>query len=159
ALYGRLRHVSYFLSTVTRPCFATGTVDLVPNNFSEMRDVLRQATSDPLVVAAASPPDRHGYFSLGTNADYVASFIGRCRFFLEANSRMPRTFGRNQIHISQVVGWCHADYPLVELPVEDPRPIDERIAAFVAERVPTGATLQTGIGSTPNAILTALRGH
>src|SRR5262245_18529840 len=109
----RLRHVSYFLSHVTRPCFHAGTVDLVPNNFSEMRDLLRGRTNDPLVLAAASPPDRHGYFSLGLNADYVSSFIGRARFFLEANEQVPRTFGRNQIHISQVVGWTTADYPLV----------------------------------------------
>src|SRR4029077_6129862 len=47
----RLRHVSYFLSHVTRPHFHAGTIDLVPNNFSEMRDLLRDATTDPLVVA------------------------------------------------------------------------------------------------------------
>jgi acyl-CoA hydrolase len=155
----RLRHVSYFLSHVTRDCFRRGTVDLVPNNFSEMRDILRARTADPLVLATASPPDRHGYFSLGLNADYVSSFIGRARFFLEANRRVPRTFGRNQIHITQVVGWSEADYPLVEVPPPPVSEDDRRIAAFVAERVGNGATLQTGIGSIPNAILTALSDH
>jgi acyl-CoA hydrolase len=158
--YGdRLRHVSYFLSHVTRPCFHAGTVDLVPNNFSEMRDILRTRTRDPLVLATSSPPDRHGYFSLGLNADYAASFIGRARFFLEANRRVPRTFGRNQIHISQVVGWSEADYPLAEVP---PAPVgddDRRIAAFVAERIRDRSTLQTGIGAIPNAILSALYDH
>ena len=159
-VYGdRLRHVSYFLSHVTRLCFAAGTVDLVPNNFSEMRALLAAATTDPLVIASASPPDRHGYFSLGLNADYVASFIGRARFFLEANTRMPRTFGRNQVHVSQVVGWCDADYPLLETEPATISDTDRRIAEFVAERVPNGATLQVGIGSTPNAILSALSGH
>lgn len=155
----RLRHVSYFLSHVTRPCFRAGTIDLVPNNFSEMRSILKQATNDPLVLAAASPPDRHGYFSLGLNADYVSSFIGRARFFLEANTQMPRTFGRNQVHISQVVGWSHADYPLVEVVPSAIDAADERIAALVAERIPNGATLQAGIGSIPNAILSALVDH
>ncbi len=155
----RLRHVSYFLSNVTRPCFAAGTVDLVPNNFSEMRAILSERTSDPLVLAAASPPDRHGYFSLGLNADYVASFIGRARFFLEANRQMPRTFGRNQVHISQVVGWSEADYPLVELAPSIVGETDRRIAALVAERIPDAATIQVGIGATPNAILSALAGH
>jgi acyl-CoA hydrolase len=155
----RLRHVSYFLSHVTRPCFRAGSVELVPNNFSEMRDILRGHTRDPLVIAAASPPDRHGYFSLGLNADYVSSFIGRARFFLEANPQVPRTFGRNQIHISQVVGWCTADYSLVEVPPPPPTELDRRIAAFVAERIPHRATLQTGIGAIPNAILSALAGH
>jgi acyl-CoA hydrolase len=154
-----LQHVSYFLSKVTRPCFAAGTVDLVPNNFSEMRAILRDATVDPLVIAAASLPDRHGYFSLGLNADYVASFIGRARFFLEANRQMPRTFGRNQVHISQVVGWSEADYPLVELESPDVTEIDQRIADHVAARIPNGATLQVGIGSIPNAILSRLVDH
>ncbi|MET0147234.1 MAG: acetyl-CoA hydrolase/transferase C-terminal domain-containing protein [Ilumatobacteraceae bacterium] len=155
----RIRHRSYFLSHVTRPCYAAGTIDLVPSNFSEMRDLLRAATTDPLVVAAASPIDRHGYFSLGVSADYTASFIGRARFFLEANRQMPRTFGRNQLHISQVVGWCEVDRPLLEV---DPAPsadVDARIAGYIAERIPDGATIQVGIGAIPNAILAALADH
>ena len=67
------------------------------------------------MAAAASPLDRHGYFSLGVSADYVASFIGRARFFLEVNHRMPRTFGRNQLHVSQVAGWTEVDRPLIEV--------------------------------------------
>ncbi|MEO7398488.1 MAG: acetyl-CoA hydrolase/transferase C-terminal domain-containing protein [Ilumatobacteraceae bacterium] len=158
--YGdRLRHVSYFLSHVTRPCFRAGTVDLVPNNFSEMRAILRDVTTDPLVVAAASPPNRHGYFSLGLNADYVASFIGRARFFLEANRQMPRTFGQNQIHVSQVAGWCEADHQLIEVAPASVSDRDLRIAAFVAERIPDRATIQVGIGGIPNAILSTLVDH
>jgi acyl-CoA hydrolase len=155
----RLRHMSYFLSHVTRPCFTAGTIDLVPNNFSEMRNILRERTHDPLVLAAASPLDRHGYFSLGVNADYAASFIGRARFFLEANAQQPRTFGRNQIHVSQVLGWVEVDRPLVESPPPPRTELDDRIAALVAERIPDRATIQTGIGSIPNAILAALADH
>ncbi len=154
-----VRHVSYFLSHVTRPCFRAGTIDLVPSNFSEMRDVLVSHTADPLVLASASPPDRHGYFSLGVSADYVSSMIGRARIFLEANAQMPRTFGRNQVHISQVVGWSLADYPLIELAPAPMSDADRRIGALVAERVPNGATLQVGIGGIPNAIIDELRDH
>ena len=122
-----------------------------------MRDDPARRTTDPLVLAAASPLDRHGYFSLGVNADYVASFIGRARFFLEANARMPRTFGRNQIHVSQVEGWIEVDRPLVEVaPAGARRRRRPRIAALVAERIPDGATIQIGIGAIPNAILAAL---
>ena len=159
AMSSSVRHVSYFLSHITRPCFHEGTVDLVPNNFSEMRDVLLAATTDPLVIAAASPPDRHGYFSLGVSADYTASFIGKARFFLEANRRMPRTFGRNQLHISQIVGWCESDYPLLEVPPAATTDADRRIGQFVAERIRSGATVQVGIGGIPNAVLDALAGH
>jgi acyl-CoA hydrolase len=155
----RLRHRAYFLSHVTRACFEAGTIDLVPNNFSEVRAIMRDRTVDPLVLAAASPPDRHGYFSLGTNADYVASFIGRARFFLEANAQMPRTFGRNSIHISQVVGWVEVDRPLIEVAPIAVDDVDRQIAQHVAERIPDGACLQAGIGSVPSAILLALEHH
>jgi len=78
--------------------------------------------------SAASPPDRHGYFSLGVSADYTSSFIGRARVFLEVTEDMPRTFGRNQLHVSQLAGWCEADYPLVEVPPVEPNDLDHRIA-------------------------------
>ena len=155
----RLTHRSYFLSHVTRPHFANGTIDLVPAHFSEVYALMRDRTEDPLVIAAASPPDRHGYFSLGVSADYTSSFIGRARIFLEVTEHMPRTFGRNQIHISQVVGWCQSDRPLIEVLPPIPGPLDQAIAGFVAERIPNGATIQTGIGAIPNAIMAALGDH
>lgn len=154
-----LRHVSWFLSEVTRPAFWSGTVDLVPNHFSEVPLLLRQTTRCDVVVAAATPPDRHGYFSLGTNADYVASLIGRVPFFLEATPHMPRTKGANVLHHSQIVGWCESDRPLVEVPRSAPDEVDRTIAGYVAERIPDGATLQVGIGSIASAILDALRDH
>ena len=158
--YGdRLKHISYFLSHVTRPCFAKGTIGLVPAHFSEVYELMRMRTEDPLVIAAASPPDRHGYFSLGVSADYTSSFIGRGRFFLEVTDDMPRTFGRNQVHLSQVVGWCRSDRQLVEIPPATPGDTDRRIAELVAERIPNGATIQTGIGAIPNAIMASLDGH
>lgn len=155
----RLRHVSYFLSHVTRERFHEGTVDLVPNHFSEVYDLMRRRATRPYVLAAVAPPDRHGNFSLGVSADYTASFIGRAPFFLEVNARMPRTGGRNQIHVSQIDGWVEADYPLVEVAPAVPTDIDRRIGAFVAERVPDGATIQAGIGAIPNAVLAHLTGH
>jgi acyl-CoA hydrolase len=156
---GRFKHISYFLSHVTRPHFAAGHIGLVPGHFSEVYGLMRMRAEDPLVLAAASPPDRHGYFSLGVSADYTASFIGRGRIFLEATDAMPRTFGRNQIHLSQVVGWCRSDRPLVEIEPAAANETDRQIAELVAERIPNGATIQTGIGAIPNAIMAALTGH
>ena len=162
-LHGSVRehllHVSYFLSPVTRPAFHSRGCELVPNHFSEVPRLLRETTRCSLVLAAASPMDRHGYFSLGTNCDYVAPFIGRTPFFLEVNAQMPRTFGRNQLHHSQVAGWVEVDRPLIELPAVAPSPVDEQIAAHVTARIPDGATIQAGIGSIPNALLAGLRDH
>jgi acyl-CoA hydrolase len=162
-LHGSVRdhllHVSYFLSPVTRPAFHSRGCELVPNNFSEVPRLLRETTKCSLVLAAAAPMDRHGYFSLGTNCDYVGPFIGTVPFFLEVNQQMPRTFGRNQIHRSQVAGWVEVDRPLVEVPPSAPSVVDERIGRLVAERIPNGATLQAGIGSIPNALLAELHDH
>src|SRR5918997_1114279 len=154
-----LRHVSWFLSPANRVAFQKGTCDLVPNNFSEVPSLMRRTTRCSLVLAAVSPPDRHGYFSLGTHTDYVAALIGEAPFFVEVNHQMPRTYGENQLHLSQVVGWCEADYPLAELPPRPVRETDRKIAEFVAERIPDGATLQAGIGSIPNEVLGLLNGH
>ena len=131
----------------------------MPNTFS---DVPRAAAPAPstrsLVVASVSPPDRHGYFSLGPNAEYTAALIGEVPFFVEVNAQMPRTFGENQLHVSDVVGWCEADYPLVEVPPRRRRPsATGRIAELVAERIPDGATLQAGIGAVPDMVLAPAR--
>lgn len=162
-IHGQLRehltHVSYFLSPVTRPAFRARGCELVPNNFSEVPRLLRETTRCSMVLAAAAPMDRHGYFSLGTNSDYVAPFIGSVPFFLEVNARMPRTFGRNQLHVSQVCGWTECDRSLIEVPPPEPSEIDERIAAHVTNRIPDGATIQAGIGSIPNALLAGLSSH
>jgi acyl-CoA hydrolase len=162
-LHGGLRehllHVSYFLSPVTRPAFYGRGCELVPNNFSEVPRLLRETTKCSLVTAAAAPMDRHGYFSLGTSCDYVAPFIGKVPFFLEVNEQMPRTFGRNQVHASQIVGWTAVDRPLVEVAPIEPTAVDRTIAALVAERLPDHATIQAGIGGIPNALLESLRDH
>jgi acyl-CoA hydrolase len=104
-------------------------------------------------------PDEHGWFSLGTNADYVTPLIGRMPVFLEANPRMPRTHGANGVHVSQIVGWCESDHPLVEVPTTDRTSEDEAIARYVAERVPDGATIQVGVGSTSSAVISQLTSH
>lgn len=155
----RLRHRSYFLSAVTRPCFHAGTLDLVPCHFSEVPALLERLQGPKMVLASVAPGDRHGYFSLGTNADYVAPFIGRVPFLVEVNARMPRSFGGNQIHHSQITASFEVDRPLVEVPPAQPGPLDAAIATHVVERVPNGATLQVGIGAIPNAVMAYLRDH
>jgi acyl-CoA hydrolase len=154
-----LRHVSWFLSPHDKAAFHRGDCDLVPNNFSEIPALMRRTVREPVVLTAVSPPDEHGYFSLGCHAEYVAPMIGEMPFFLEVNEQMPRTFGENQIHVSQILGWCEADYPLVELPPREGRDADRRIAELVAERIPDGATLQAGIGAVPDMVLSLLADH
>jgi acyl-CoA hydrolase len=154
-----LRHVSWFLSPANREAFRRGDCDLVPNSFSDVPRLMRQSLSPKLVLACVSPPDRHGYFSLGTDAEYAASMIGEVPFFVEVNAQMPRTFGANQLHVSDIVGFCESDFELVQLPPAATGEQDRRIAALVAERIPDGATLQVGIGAVPDLVLQMLTDH
>ena len=154
-----LTHVSYFLSGASRKAYLQGQCELVPNHFHQMPRILRESTKTSLVVAAASPMDEHGYFSLGTQADYTASFIGKVPFFLEVNEQMPRTFGENQIHISQIEGYISVDYPLYEIPMSDVTETDMRIGSYIVEQIENGATFQAGIGGIPNAVISLLKSH
>ncbi|MBV9817201.1 MAG: acetyl-CoA hydrolase/transferase family protein [Solirubrobacterales bacterium] len=154
-----LRHVSWFLTPANRAAFHRGACDLVPNSFSDVPRLMRQVLAPRLVLASVSAPDRHGYFSLGTEAAYAAALVGEVPFFVEVNARMPRTFGANQLHISDIVGFCESDRDLVEMPGPPAGERDHQIAAFVAERIADGATLQVGIGAVPDLVLTMLSGH
>jgi acyl-CoA hydrolase len=155
----RLRHVSYFLSASLREHWARDTIDLVPNDLSQVAGHLRRLPDPKILVASASPPDKHGFFSLGTGANYTATLMGEIPIFIEANAQMPRTSGRHQLHISQVLGWCEADYPLIATPPPTISETDRAIAGFVAERIPNGATLQIGVGSVPDAVAELLVDH
>jgi acyl-CoA hydrolase len=112
-----------------------------------------------LLVARSTPPDRHGFFSLGTNADYAARFLGEIPVFLEVNPNMPRTFGENNVHVSQIEGWCLVDEPLLEVPPTPVTDTDRRIAELIAPRIPDRATVQVGIGAVPNALIPLLADH
>lgn len=155
----KLKHVSYFLSGATRKNFHQGLVDLVPNNFHEMPRILKTSTNLSMIMAVASPMDEFGYFSLGTQADIVSEFIGSVPFILEVNKHMPRTFGQNQIHISQIIGYVENDRPLFEDVAPPIGEKDIKIAEYVTEMISNGDTLQIGIGSIPNAVVSLLKNH
>jgi acyl-CoA hydrolase len=140
-----LRHVSYYLGPGSRQAYWDGHVELVPNHFSEAPMLLRNTVHPNLVLAAASGPDEHGYFSLGTNADYVASFIGEVPFFLEVTDTQPFTYGQNHIHISKVAGWIKTDAPLPAVTSLDPRDNHRLRRGDDSRR----GCLQVGVGAIP----------
>lgn len=155
----QLRHVSYFLSGATRKVYQQAKMDLVPNNFHEMPRLLQKATKMSMIMTVASPMDEHGYFTFGTQADYVAEFVGKVPFILEVNEHMPRTFGRNQIHISQIAGYVEHHAPLAEEKASEISEMDIQIASSIIGDIENGDTLQIGIGSVPNAVISMLKDH
>lgn len=157
--FEQLKHVSYFLSGATRKVYQQAKMELVPNNFHEVPRMLQKVTKMSLIMTVVSPMDEHGFFTLGTQADYVSEFVGKVPFIVEVNDQMPRTYGRNQIHISQIAGYVEHHAPLTEekaVPVGDK---DLLIASSVIEDIKDGDTLQIGIGSVPNAVISMLKDH
>lgn len=157
--YPNIRYVSYFLGRFARKAFLNGTCDLVPNHFHQMPKLLESTLNNPVVVCQTSPMDVDGYFSLGTEAEYSSYFIGKAPFVIQVNEHVPRTDGDNRIHISQVAGLIRNNQPLNELPKIPVSDIDQKIAAYIAERIDHGSTLQVGIGGIPNAVVGLLGNH
>lgn len=155
----QLKHVSYFLSGATRKVYQQAKMELVPNNFHEIPRLLKKTTKMSIIMTVASPMDEHGYFTFGTQADYVAEFVGEVPFVLEVNENMPRTYGHNHIHISQIAGFVEHHAPLSEEKAGDISEKDLLIASSIIEDIQNGDTLQIGIGSVPNAVISMLKDH
>lgn len=155
----QLKHVSYFLSGATRKVYQQAKMELVPNNFHEVPKMLKKTTKMSMIMTVASPMDEHGYFTFGTQADYVAEFVGEVPFILEVNENMPRTYGHNHIHISQIAGFVEHHAPLSEEKAGAISDKDLLIAASIIEDIKDGDTLQIGIGSVPNAVISMLKDH
>ena len=158
---GHFRHNGLFLGSNVRAAVHEGRADYTPIFLSEIEDLFRTGEL-PIDVAfiQTSPPDRHGFLSLGVAVDCGLTAALSARFVVaEVNRRMPRTYGESFIHISKIHAMVETDRPLFELPVEAPSDIHWRIAANVARLIPDGACLQAGIGGIPDAVLHCLGGH
>lgn len=117
----------------------------------------------PLDVAIVhvSPPDRHGYCTLGTSADIAISAVRHARKVIaQVNPRMPRVLGEGIFHISSfdALVWVEAELPEVNY-AETVDPVAVKIGEHVATLIEDGSTIQMGVGAIPNAILATLSGH
>jgi 4-hydroxybutyrate CoA-transferase len=113
----------------------------------------------PLDVALihVSPPDAHGYCSLGVSVDTTMTAVRRARKVIaQVNDQMPRTYGDTFIHVGKIDAFVEVSRPLCELPKPEITEIHRGIARHVAGLIEDGATLQTGIGGVPDAVLSYL---
>jgi acyl-CoA hydrolase len=110
------------------------------------------------VLVNATPPDRHGFCSLGTSVEAMHAAIRAARtVIVQFNRSMPRTLGDSFIHVSEIDLAVEVDVPPYAHPVGAIGDVERRIGEYVAELVPDGATLQLGIGAIPAATAIALR--
>ncbi|MCA9682905.1 MAG: acetyl-CoA hydrolase/transferase family protein, partial [Myxococcales bacterium] len=154
------RHVAFFIGHNTREAVQSGRADFMPIFLSEIPALFRERVPIDWALVQLSPPDRHGYCTVGVAADVVVSAIRNAKHVVaEINSNMPRTWGDTLVHISQLHAAVEVDTPIPELAVDEIDEVSATIGKHVAALVEDGDCLQLGIGSIPNAVLAALRGH
>ncbi|NWG19397.1 MAG: acetyl-CoA hydrolase/transferase family protein [Chloroflexi bacterium] len=154
------RHNALFIGGNTRRAVNEGRADFTPIFLGEIPKLFRLGIL-PLDVAMiqVSPPDRHGFCSLGVEVGCTLPAARTARIVIaEVNSRMPRTLGDSFIHMSRLSALVESDRPLLELPQGETNSVALAIGRHIAELIPDGATLQLGIGAIPDAVLANLHG-
>lgn len=149
---------SFFISEGTRNAINRGAADYTPISLSAVPGLFRREII-PLDVALiqTSPPDKHGYMSLGISVDIVKAATQKATLIVaQINSQMPRTQGDGFINIKDIDFIIHQDEPLLEYAVEDPGEIIKAIGKYVARIIEDGSTLQVGYGIIPNAVVSYL---
>lgn len=156
----QLKIISVFLGGGDRKGFTSGEVDLLPNHFSDIPQLLAEITNQRVIMATVSQMDENGYFSLGTNCDYTATLMKSAeKIILEVNENMPRTYGLNQVHISEIDYIIENHQPLPEARIPKITEKDRIIGKYIADMIKDGDSIQIGFGAIPNAVMDSLVNH
>jgi acyl-CoA hydrolase len=150
-----------FAGANVRKAINEGRGDYVPVFLSEVPNLFRNEIM-PLDVALihVSPPDKHGYCSLGVSVDVTIAAVQTAKYVIaQVNPNMPRTHGDGQIHVSKIDALVEVDDAIPEQIVPEPDETELKIGKNCASLIDNGATLQMGIGAIPNAVLKSLTGH
>ncbi len=152
------RHVAFFVGPNSRAAVSEGRADYIPIFLSEIPRLFKtgQLAIDVALVSV-STPDAHGYCSLGVSVDLGLAACRSARVVIaEVNPNMPKTHGESFLHISEVDAFVAVDTPLIEHAVPQADEISRAIGQHVADLIDDGATIQTGLGRIPSAILEEL---
>ncbi len=158
---GSFRHRALFVGPNARVAIADGRADYVPTFLSDVPRLFSQGAL-PLdaVFLNVTPPDRHGFCSLGVSVEAVhAARAAAGTVIAQLNPSMPRTLGESFIHVDDIDLAVEVDQPPYEHAPPPVGDVERRIGEYVAELVPDGATIQLGIGAIPAATALALTGH
>ncbi|HLX71811.1 MAG TPA: GNAT family N-acetyltransferase [Verrucomicrobiae bacterium] len=152
------RQNSMFIGGNVRASVHQGRADYTPIFLSEIPRLFRERRMHlHVALVQVSPPDNRGFCSFGVSVDVVKAAVESADYVVaEVNPAMPRTLGDSFVHVSSLDALVESDRPVLEFPMEPITPEARKIAEFIAALVPDGATLQTGIGSIPSAVLSAL---
>ena len=152
---------SFFVGANTREVVQHDSGSYIPMFLSEVPALFRKGII-PIDVAliSVSPPDKHGYCSLGTSVD-ISLAAAQCAKIVIAqiNEQMPRTHGDGLIHISEINIQVEASIPIPEVTYSALTEENKAIGKHIGEFIEDGSTLQMGIGAIPNAVLSCLENH
>ncbi len=152
---------SFFIGANVRHTLTAGNGSYTPVFLSEL-PLLFKNNIVPLDVALiqVSPPDKHGYCSLGVTVGASLAAIDNAKHVIaQINPQMPRTHGAGIIHISELDTFVEIDEPILEHKVGIPSALEQRIGDYIAELIEDKSTLQMGVGNIPNAVLSRLGNH
>ncbi|HSK73739.1 MAG TPA: acetyl-CoA hydrolase/transferase C-terminal domain-containing protein [Pyrinomonadaceae bacterium] len=150
-----------FVGANVRKAVASGEADYIPAFLSEVPLLFRREIL-PIDVALihVSPPDRHGYCSLGTSVDVSLAGVQMAeKVIAQINPKMPRTHGDGLIDVNKIDFAVEVEEDLPEVIAAELSEEEKAIGRNCAALIEDGATLQMGIGAIPNAVLLALENH
>ena len=152
---------SFFVGANVRKAVETGEADYIPVFLSEIPHLFNLGIiSLDVALVHVSPPDKHGYCSLGVSVDASRAAVNNAKTVIaQINPNMPRTHGDGIIHKSQIDFAVEAEDKLPEFPAAELQETELKIGRHCANLIEDGATLQMGIGSIPDAVLASLTGH
>ncbi|MCZ8331312.1 MAG: 4-hydroxybutyrate CoA-transferase [Flavobacterium sp.] len=152
---------SFFIGANVRHTLTAGNGSYTPVFLSELPNLFRKNVL-PIDVAFihVSPPDSHGYCSLGVSVEATVAAIENAKIVIaQVNPQMPRTFGDGILHVSEINYLVEVNLPIHEHPVAAFSKEEEKIGEYIASLIEDKSTLQMGIGSIPNAALSKLKNH
>lgn len=155
----RFLSVSLFTGQPLRKAVQEGRADFVPIFLSDIPALFCDGhiRLDAALIQV-SPPDKHGFCSLGTSVDAARAAADMAPLVIaEVNRRMPRTHGRSFVPIKSMAAWTETDRPLYEHEPTVETDVEAAIGQFVADLIKDGSVIQTGIGAIPSAVLSRLK--
>ncbi len=152
---------SFFVGKNIRHTLKEGNGSYTPVFLSELPLLFKRGFIKlDVAFIHVSPPDKHGYCSLGVSIEATLAAIDNASYVVaQVNSQMPRTHGAGLIHITEIDIFVDCDEPLPEHPMPHPTESEGKIADYVASLIEDRSTLQMGVGTIPNAVLSRLTHH
>ena len=157
---GHFRHRALFIGPNARAAVNEGRAEYIPAFLSDAPTLIRRGILPiDAVLVNVSPPDRHGFCSLGTSVIAMPTAIRHATTVIaQINAAMPRTLGDAFVHVDDIDLGVEVNVPPYVIPTTPIGEVERLIGGYVAELVPDGATIQLGIGAIPEAVAAALPG-